>query len=138
MDNKEKLQNNINPLLAVFLIIQIIIILLIIFSMPKLFQDNNNIDSPTEGPSIKIEGISAIIPDDFPEWRDLIEWDLFKTSLNNSKKESIPDSSITASIREETIKTQYFEEQNINYVRAIIDIPELLQSYELFLEPFLL
>lgn len=124
----------LNPLLATFFVIQIIFIVLLILSISRFSQTNNFSNSPNQGPTAKIENVSAVIPEDHAEWANLVEWALFNDALKNNTDQNISKTSTVAYIREGSVNTQYFESQGINYVNAIVDIPELAQSYEIFLE----
>ena len=136
MDNQNQSQFPIrlDPLLVIFLIIQIIFIVLFLLSISKFFQNDKFNNSPDHGPNMEIENVSIAIPEDHVEWANLVEWALFNTSLSDTEGQYISRSSTIAYIRDGTVKTQYFKKQDINFVSAIVDIPELTQSYRIFLE----
>ena len=53
---------------------------------------------------------------------------LFELAVRNSAGNNI-STSVEAFIREDSIREVYFENKDVNYFSAIIDIPELEQSY---------
>lgn len=134
MDNQNQSPIHLNPLFIIFLIIQIIFVVLFFLSISKFSQNDEFDNSPYQGPTMEIESISTVIPEDYTEWASLVEWALFNTAISNTEGQNISKTSAVAYIRDGTVKTQYFEKQGINYMSAIVDIPELMQSYEIFLE----
>ena len=116
--------------MAIFILIQIIFVILLIISVPKLFESNEINSLNTErNPSASITNLSSLVPEDYPmDGVGDIEVTLFDLARRNSSNSDIPVS-IKATIREDSVKNIYFKDQNLNYFSAIIDIPELEQSY---------
>lgn len=123
----------LKPLPAMFLIIQIILLILLIISVPKLFQDEKIADTPAEGLSVKMVNASDVIPEDYSGWTKMVEWALFDTVSNNAGDKKF-SKDVSVFIREGSVRSREFEQAGINYVRAIIDVPEIEQSYEFFLK----
>lgn len=135
MENNNQSQSNyrLKPLPAVFILFQIVLVLLLAFSVPKLFQNDKITDTPSEGLSAKITNASSAIPEEYSDWTKMIEWALLNTITENNGNEKLFENQASAKIREDSIRTQYFADDSTNYVRAIVDIPEYKQSYEVFL-----
>lgn len=114
---------------VIFVIIQIIFIIFLIISISGLYRpDEITDDDPNRIPVATIDNFASVVPENYSENIRLIEATLFNLVLRNSPGEDI-STSIHATIRENSIKTVYFENQNLNYFSAIVDIPELEQSY---------
>ena len=63
----------------------------------------------------------------------MIEWALLNSIAENNEDDKLFEDQASVQLRENSIKTQYFKKSGTNYVRAIVDIPEYKQSYEVFL-----
>ena len=116
--------------MMIFILIQIIFVILLIISVPKLFEPDeiNGLDTD-RNPSASITNLSSVVPEDYPmAGVGDIEVTLFDLILKNSPDKDI-STSIKAKIREDSVKNLYFKDENLNYFSAIIDIPELEQSY---------
>ncbi len=135
MDNYNQTQVNpkLSPLSAVFIIFQIILVLLLVFSIPKILQNDEIKDTPSEGLSATITNASDAIPEEYSDWARMVEWALLDTISENAGEKRLFESRASVNLRKDSIKTQYFEKSDTNYVRAIADIPEYKQSYEVFL-----
>ena len=119
---------------VVFVIAQIIFIIFLAISLPKLFQSDEITDEdPSRIPMATIDNYNSVIPENYSGNEELIEKTLFQLILRNSPDKDI-SKSVKATVRENSAKTVHFEEQNIDYYSAIIDIPELEQSYWLYSE----
>lgn len=113
----------------VFIIIQVIFIIFLVFSLTKLHQPNKITDDDLSRiPVAKISNFSSMAPKDYSGSANLIETTLFQLVLRNSPDQDVAKS-FNALIREDSAKTVFFEKQNVGYFSAIIDIPELRQSY---------
>ncbi len=132
-DNNQAQSFRLQPLTAIFVLFQIVLVLLLVFSIPKIFQNDQIKDTPTEGLSAKITNASDAIPENYSEWTKMLEWALLDTISENAGNKKLFGSQASAKIRDDSIKTQYFKKSGTNYIRAIIDIPEYEQSYEVFL-----
>ncbi len=119
----------------IFLGAQAVIIILAIVSIVK-FSDTDKIENaPGQiDLSAKIINATDAIPEDYSGWTEIIEWALLDTILDNIESNTVSKSQASAYFRDGSIVTQRFEKHKTNYVRAIVDIPELEQSYEIFLE----
>lgn len=132
--NQVKYRIHISKLAIGFAIVQIVFIVLFAISIPKLFQsDEINDEDPSRIPVATISNFASVVPKDYSGKIDLIEATLFQLILRNSPDGEI-SKSVNAVVREDSIKNMYFEYQNINYFSAIVDIPELEQSYWLYNE----
>lgn len=119
---------------VVFVIAQIILFIFLAISLPKLFQSDEITDEdPSRIPMATIDNYNSAIPENYSGNEELIEKTLFQLILRNSPDKDI-SKSVKATVRENSAKTVHFEEQNIDYYSAIIDIPELEQSYWLYSE----
>lgn len=119
----------INIPTAIFIIIQVVFIIFLAISIPRLFQPSEiNDEDPSRVPVAKINNFSSIIPENYTGYLQGIETTLFALILRNSPDMDI-STSVDAVIRDNSVKNIYFKDQNINYISAIIDIPEIRQSY---------
>ncbi len=132
--SQEQFKPRVKLSTIIFLGIQAIVIILAIISIAKFFHTDEIKNSPSQGPSAKIINATDAIPEDYSGWTEIIEWALLDTILDSTKGDTVSKSQASAYFRDGSIKTQYFEKYDVYYVRAIIDVPELEQSYEVFLE----
>ncbi len=132
--SQEQFKPRVKLSTIIFLGIQAIVIILAIISIAKFFHTDEIKNSPSQGPSAKIINATNAIPEDYSGWTEIIEWALLDTILDNTKSDTVSKSQASAYFRDNSIKTQHFEKYKTNYVRAIIDIPDLKQSYEIILE----
>lgn len=122
----------INYLVLGFAIMQLIFIVAILFSVFGMPNSDAILESDLVAkPHITINNLRSVIPNLPDSSQTLIEYDLFELIKNNV---SNVDISTTAELRANSIKTYYFPYQQINYVSAIVDLPELQQSYHIFHE----
>ena len=138
MEDEEQGQNKYmtqpNIPVIIFIVAQIIFIVLLAISMPKLFQsDEINDEDPSRIPVATIDNFTSSVPEGYSGNARLIEETLFQLILRNSPNKDI-SKSISTVIREGSVKTVYFDEQNLNFLSAIIDVPDLEQSYWLYNE----
>lgn len=124
---------NINYPLLIFVFIQILFIVVAIVSFLRLSKgDELYEDEYRTELSISIINISEKYSN-FPE--DNIVF--LENELYDTIKKNISDSDLlntNAEIREGTEHEQYFENENLTFYSAIIDIPSLNQSYQFFHE----
>ncbi len=129
MENKV----NRNYLLIIFILIQILFMIMCVISIPKLI-DEDKIDTNNVGgwPNISIAELKESMSDSNANDVEIMKWMLFDTVRNN--KIEINPNTDKAILRRNSIRKYYFEKQNINYYSAIVDIPEIRQSYWIFHE----
>lgn len=125
---------NLKLLPVIFVVSQLVLISLLAFFVSGFSQADEMINTPSHGLTARITNISDAIPEDYSGWSNMIEWSLFNAILGNSENKSVPKNTTLSSIRDGTIKTHHFEKYAINYARMIVDVPELAESYEVFLE----
>ncbi len=118
----------------IFLGVQAVLIILVVLSVSKFLQNDEIENAPGQGLSAKIINATDAIPADYSGWTEIIEWALLDTILENIDDSVLSKNEASASFRDGSIKTRRFENYGVNYVRAIVDIPSLEQSYEIFLE----
>ena len=127
-------QLQFKPLPIIFAVIQIIVISVVALSITNLTKADEIINTPEQGFVAKITNISDAIPEEYSGWADIIEWSLLNTIIENSENYSVPKDATISSIRNGSIKTVHFIDYATHYVRMIVDVPELAESYEVFLE----
>ena len=132
MGDRPHLRFGLTPIVFVF--IQIILIALLVFSITSFSRVDKIVNTPEQGLKAEIVNISDAIPEEYSGWYSMLEWVLLNTILGNKKDQNISKDATLSYIREGTIKKRYFEERGINYVRMIVDVPELKESYEMILE----
>lgn len=132
--NQSDYKIRLNMPATIFIVIQIIFIIFLIISISGLYKpDEITDDDPDRIPVATIDNFASVVSENYPENVKLIEATLFDLILRNSPGEDI-STSVNATIRENSIKTVYFEKQNLNYFSAIVDIPEIEQSYWFYSE----
>ena len=119
-----------NSIFISFIFIQLILIIFLAVSIPQLFSsdriDDNNINLQ---PQVSITNLSNDISNLRADNISHIQRALFDVVEQSYSEAS---TSLAASLRTDTIKTFNFKRQNINYFTAILDIPEINQSYQIF------
>lgn len=126
--NENKIK--INPIVAVFIIFQIIFILAIVISAPKLFQDNEiGAGDYDKQPKVTIQDLKTVLSG-HPEKADAIERSLLDIIQNNTNDVNLKSS--VATMRD--LKEIYFDHENLHHLSFIADIPDLSQSYQIFYE----
>ena len=133
MENSTNSKNINYPLLA-FIVLQLVFIIAAIISIVPLL---NKSDKIAEGdyakqPSITIDNLTQAIPN-FPS--DSTEE--LQHILLNIIQVNDPDVNLAntkAEIRDGGVFAHYFPLPNLNYVSALVDIPEIGQSYQVFLQ----
>lgn len=118
----------------IFLSVQAVLIILVVLSVSKFLQNDKIKNAPGQDLSIKIINVTDAIPADYSGWTEIIEWAFLNTILENVDGNALAKNETSAYLRDGSIKAQRFESYGVNYVRAIVDIPNLEQSYEIFLE----
>ena len=124
-----KYKFHFNVSVVIFVIVQFVFVFLLLISIPRLLQPSKiDEDDLDRQPILTVGNISSTMPEDYPGFTRDMEVTLFELALRNSTGR---DTLISAEafIRENSVKTVYFDNQNINYLSAIIDIPDLKQSY---------
>lgn len=126
----ETRQEKTIPIIA-FIIIQILFIVIVI-SLVAIFSKSDEIsDADYERqPSITIENLTSELPNAATGYVDLIERGVVDTIELNTGSFSLSDAK--AEIRPGTLKIQQFDGMEGYYFSAIIDIPNLQQSYQLY------
>lgn len=127
--NQKEYTLRLNMPIIIFIVIQIFFIIFLSISLSGLFQTDEISDWDTERiPVATIGNFNSVAPENYSGGISNIETTLFQLILRNSPGRDI-SKSVDVMIREDSIKTIYFENQNLNYFSAIVDIPELEQSY---------
>lgn len=125
--------NDTNKASIIFIGLQLLFAVFCAVTIPRLFTSNiMDMDDVETLPSIEINDLSSTMPD--AESKDE---KTMKVMLLNAIQNNIPEVDLkttTGIIREGSVKSYYFELQNVYYYSAIIDIPELQQSYFVFHE----
>lgn len=134
MYNSENEHLQIDPLLLFFIVIQIIFIIsgiaIIIGNLTK--SDQIPPSDYTAQPQVSINDFSQKITNFPADKIDFVQNSLLEIVQVNAKEVNL--SKVKADIREGSIREHYFSSPNLGYASAIIDLPELNQSYKLFLQ----
>ncbi len=133
MENSIDFKNTNYPLLA-FIVLQLSFIVVTIISIVPLLNKSDKIveGDYAEQPSITIDNLAQAIPnfpsDNIEELQhallDIVQANEYNVNLANTKAE----------IRDGGVFTHYFPLPNLNYVSALVDVPEISQSYQVFLQ----
>ena len=125
MDDDTKKMNN---LVLVFVVVQVLFVGLCVATLSRvLVNDNVEEGEFARLPSITIDGLSETLVDATEEDTKVIEWMLLDTVKKNMSE--VDFGSIKGVVRSESVKTYYFGAQKIYYYSAVIDVPEIRQSY---------
>lgn len=130
-DEKEKEKNAI--LLICFVVVQIALVVLFASSLSKLFSSNEiEFDNIDERPKINIEGLNGTMPDASDD--DVMMIGLAVLDAISDNQGDVNFGANKGLLRNGSVKTYYFEDVNVHYYSAIVDIPGLEQSYWIFHE----
>lgn len=124
----------INYPLVIFIVLQVIFVIIGIATIVSQLgqEDAINPDDTASLPHISITDFSKSITN-IPEDRlDFIQSSLLNIASINQPSINMGDTK--ALVREGSVHEHNFAMQNVSYASAIIDIPELSQSYQLFLQ----
>lgn len=128
----EQPRQPINYLVIGFVIMQLIFIAAILFSVFGTPNSDAILESDLAArPHVTIDNLNSAIPNLPASSQTIIEYDLFEIIKNNISEVNI---NTAAELRTNSIKTYSFPYQQINYISAIVDLPELQQSYHIFHE----
>lgn len=130
MDSEKKRQ--INLPLIIFIIVQIIIIAILTFIVSSTSKSDNITVETNRLPDASIDNLRSSIPNISAEQAKNIELALFAVMRENSNTQDFANSSAKASIIEDTISLVHFENRKGNLFSAVINAPDLNQSYDLY------
>lgn len=126
------MQRNYNHLIIIAVGIQILFIIALAISLPKIFQ-SSKVDSGDfkAQPSVSIDNLGGIIPDLSSDFVKQTENQLFDLVRQNT--EEVDLGATIAYIRDDPVNHIHFDDEKFDFYDFIVDIPELEQSYQLFL-----
>ncbi|MBO4812572.1 hypothetical protein J5491_00240 [Candidatus Saccharibacteria bacterium] len=121
----------ISPLAAIFVVIQIMVIIVVASLLINLNQ-SEEIDEQdvARQPKLVVEGLEDA-GFSLPE-SSLQEIEKGLLGIAKYNNQNIDTLVATGKVRPESLKTIRFEDQDLYFVSAVIDIPELKQSYQVF------
>lgn len=132
--NQTKYQFRLSTPATIFIIAQIVFIIFLAISIPSLSKpDEINDEDPNRIPVATISNFSSMAPENYSGNVKLMEATLFELILRNSPGQDV-STSVNTFIRENSVNTVYFKDKNVNYFSAILDIPDLSQSYWFYTE----
>ena len=113
----------INPVIVTLVVLQIVFIILMIFSFNNVLKvDNPVLNVGVNGLDQEIEGLTE-------EGKQDIEYSIYRAIANNSaNSDTVQRSGVY--VRDGSLVNTYFEKINIKYISFIADIPDLEQSYK--------
>ncbi len=134
MDNFNDNSKNINYPLIIFIALQTIFVIMVGISIISFINksDKINEDIPKEQPQIIINNLKETFPDFPSTWVDHIQNQLLDIVQTNVADVNM--ATAKAEIRSGTANSNYFSFEEFYAINAIVDIPELSQSYQLFFE----
>lgn len=120
-----------SAVLLSFSAIQMIIII-VLFSVIIINKQDDTIGDTGDRrqPAITIRDLSSELPENPKEYIKLVEQDLAKTVEAHTSSFNLSEA--IAEVRQDTLKVKKFEELNGYYFSAIIDVPVLRQSYQIY------
>ena len=124
----------VNHLLLAFVIFQAIFFIVAIGLINSQLGQSNEIEEGNykAQPHIYIDNLSESIPSFPSEYVDIVQSLLLYIVQNNNSNINLADSK--AEVRDGAVYQYYFSRPNISYTSAIIDIPAISQSYQLFFQ----
>ena len=136
MNNEEKyILRNTNYPLLIFIVLQILFVVLCVMSASDFLKGDEIIygSSASRRLAINIDGLKGVMPG----VENNSEVETMNKILLDTVGMNIPTvdfGDIKAKIREDSVRTHYFSDLKIDYFSAIVDVPELKQSYWIFHE----
>lgn len=134
MDNFNNAPKNINYPILIFCAFQILFFIIAISSIFSLIKksDRINVDNFNNQPNITISNLQETIPTFPSSWVNVLQNQLLNIVQANDFDVNISD--IKAEVRSNTTNSNYFSFENFHTINAIVDLPELNQSYQFFFE----
>ncbi|MBR3230887.1 hypothetical protein IKF73_02590 [Candidatus Saccharibacteria bacterium] len=134
MDNFSSTPKYINYPVLIFSLFEILFLALAIPSMVSLINRSDKIDEDTSStqPHITIANLETTLPDFPSTWKDILQNQLLDIVQANDANVNIAD--VKAEIRSDTAHANYFSFEDFYAFNAIVDLPELGQSYQFFFE----
>lgn len=125
---------NINYPLLILILFQLVFIITTIISVAPLLNKDDKIAAGdyAEQPSVTITNLAQAIPS-FPS-KNVEELQHLLLNIIQVNDPNINLANTKAEIRNGGVLEHYFSLPNLNYVSALIDIPKISQSYQLFLQ----
>ncbi len=121
-----------NHLLIAILVFQIIFIIVLVVSLSRVFQSPKiDPDDREAQPSVTIMGLDETFPEFSNDYIKEVENQLFLLVQQNNVGMNFGTS--VAEIRQDSINHVSFKDEEFDFYNFIVDIPELSQSYQLFL-----
>ena len=121
----------ISPFVIIFLVVQTFVAIIIISIIVNVNKPEEIAENDTERqPRLLVEGLENVEPS-LPDssLSDIQKGLLSIARYNNQNINTIDAVGI---VRPESLRTYRFEDQDLYFVSAVIDIPELGQSYQVF------
>ena len=119
-----------NPILAVFIIAQVVLLIFTVFSISQLMQPNTVSQNDYERqPKVSINNLQSLIPELSTYDISDIERNIFAV-INHGQPET--DTDLSATVRADTLKEVNFEDETIKYFSAILDVPGVSATYQLY------
>lgn len=131
MNNNQTPRINISPIAIFFIVLQVIVMIVIASILININQGEEiGEDEISRQPKLSIEGLDRVSPQLSESSISDIEKSLISiTRFNNQDVGMIDD---VGAIRPESLRTYYFGDQELGFFSAVIDIPSLKQSYQVF------
>lgn len=126
------MRKDFSHLIIVAVSIQVLFIIALIIAIPRIFQNPKiNPDNRAAQPSVTIKDLSSRYDMFSAGFIKEIENQLFYLIQKNNVSVNLGDT--VAIIREGSANHVHFEIEQFDFYNFIVDIPELQQSYQLFL-----
>lgn len=134
MDNQNNISKYINYPILIFCALQVLFLIIAATSISSLINksDRINEDNSNNQPQVTINNLQEIIPNFPSSWVDDLQNQLLDIVQANDFDVNI--SNIKAEVRSNTANSNYFSFENFYAINAIVDLPELNQSYQFFFE----
>ena len=126
------MQKRPNYLLIIALCVEVLFIVVLAVSLSRVMQSPEvDPDDINAQPSITIDGLGSRFPGLSADFVRKTENQLFEIVQNNNVDVKL--GTTVAQIRDDSVNKVQFEKEKYDFYNFIVDIPELEQSYQLFL-----
>ncbi len=131
MNNNQAPIIKLSPIAIIFIVLQIIVIVVLVSIFVNLNQGEEiGEDDTSRQPKLSIEGFDSVSPK-LPE-SSIAEIENSLISIARFNNDNVGMIDDVGAIRPESLRTYYFGDQELGFFSAVIDIPSLKQSYQVF------
>lgn len=120
-----------NVLMAGFIIAQLFVLIVVASLLLEIKKDETVTRDDEAAPKLAVEGLDDIEQRISDNDKTRIEGELLQKVKSNSKTVKLNSRAV---INKDSLKNIRFESINLNYLSAVVDLPDLEQEYRIFFE----